>query len=312
METTDALPEIAVFVAVVEEKSFTRAAERLKASKGYISRQVSQLEERLGAPLLIRTTRSMRLTDVGGAFYERSRAALAEIEDARKAVCAGSTSPRGIVRLSAPTSFGRHCLAPLLADFAQQFSDVSLDVVLVDRTVDVMAEGFDVAIEIGARPSSPLVFRQLGVWRKIACASPGYLRRCGIPKHPRELLDHRCLLESCSAATDTWALESRKEASQVTVPGAFRSNEPDILAALACSDHGIALLPEPAVSDRLARGELRHVLPSWWAQPRPVHAMYPENRQLVPKVRVLVEFLELHCSGLGAGPRRSRSKGLKS
>src|SRR6185295_9001405 len=192
----DALTDIAVFVRVVERGSFTLAADDLALSRAVVSKYLSRLEDRLGARLLHRTTRRLSLTEAGAALFEASRGALERIEEAEAAVAQFQSEPRGRLRVSAPMSFGILHLGPLLADFARAHPKVSMDLRLDDRYVNLVEDGIDVAVRIGALSDSSLVARKLAVTRAIACASPAYLAEHGTPESPEDLATHNCLIYS--------------------------------------------------------------------------------------------------------------------
>jgi DNA-binding transcriptional LysR family regulator len=200
----DALADIAVFVRVVERGSFTLAADELELSRAVVSKYVSRLEERLGARLLHRTTRRLALTEAGAALFEASRGALERIEEAEGAVAQLQSEPRGRLRVSAPMSFGILHLGPAMADFARLNPRVTLDVRLDDRFVNLVEEGVDVAVRIGALTDSSLVARKLASTRVLDCASPAYLAERGEPEAPEDLAAHNCLLYSYLSTANVW------------------------------------------------------------------------------------------------------------
>ncbi|MEA3132149.1 MAG: hypothetical protein QOF46_3944, partial [Paraburkholderia sp.] len=188
------IDDMRIFVATVDAHNFTAAAKRLALSKQFVSRRVMALEEALGVQLLIRNTRKLAVTELGQEFYERARRILGEVEDAEQAMSLRRAGPRGLLRVSAPMSFGMMHLSPLVANFLREHGDVRFDMELSDRTVDVVGEGFDMAIRIGTLPDSTLIAQKLVDVRMVACCSPGYVRRRGAPRRPAELARHSCLL----------------------------------------------------------------------------------------------------------------------
>ncbi len=287
----DKFQEMRAFVSVVNEGSFVRAAESLNLSKTAVSRLVSELESRLGSRLLQRTTRKLSLTQEGEVFHERCKELLAGIEEAEAELNAHTGEVIGQVRVNVPVTFGLQYLAPLWPRFMAQHPKVTLEVVLADRLVDLVDEGFDVAVRIARLPSSSLVSRQLATTRMVLCASPGYLRRHGRPRHPSELADHAVITYTLLATGDHWAFEGPEGAVTVKVHPRMRSNSGDTCCAAAVGHLGIVLQPDFLVQPFLASGQLVEVLPKYRATELGIYALYPSRKHLTPKVRALVDAL---------------------
>jgi DNA-binding transcriptional LysR family regulator len=288
----DRFQEMASFVAVVEAGSFVGAAEATGLSKAAVSRHVAELEQRLGARLLQRTTRRLSLTDDGQLFYARAREMLAAVDEAESEISSRSGEPSGRLRINAPLSFGVLQLAPLWPRFAQLYPKVSLDIELSDRVVDLVEEGYDLAVRITNLPSSQLVSRQLASTRMIACASPPYLARHGTPQHPQELAQHEVISYSYFAAGDEWTFTAADGSPAVVRTHArIHANNGDTCRAAALEHQGIILQPDFIVADDLRRGALVELMPTWRAMTLGIHAVYPSRKHLPIKTRRLVDFL---------------------
>src|SRR4051812_39889870 len=238
------LADIPVFVRVVERGSFTLAAEDPRLSRAVVSKYLSRLEERLGARLLHRTTRRLSLTEAGAALFEASRGAIERIDEAEAAVARLQSKPRGRLRVSAPMSFGILHLGPAIADFSREHPEVTLDMRLDDRYVNLVEEGFDVAIRIGNLSDSSLVARKLATTREVACASPEYLARQGEPETPEDLASHDCLIYSYLSTANVWRFTAPGGREiPVAVTGSYRINNGIVLADAALAGHGILMAP---------------------------------------------------------------------
>lgn len=290
-ESPDNLADIAVFVRVVERGSFTVAADDLGLSRAVVSKYISRLEERLGARLLHRTTRRLSLTEAGATLFEASRGALERIEDAQAAVAQFQAKPRGRLRVSAPMSFGILHLGPALADFRRAYPGIALDIRLDDRFVNLVEEGIDVAVRIGALTDSTLVARRIAMSRVLACASPGYLEEHGEPHTPEELAGRECLLYSYLASGNVWRFTREREEVAVALAGPVRVNNGIVLAEAACAGHGIVVLPSFYVAPALRAGRLKRILADYRLPDVGIHGVYPQREHVPPKVRVFVDFL---------------------
>lgn len=286
------LDGIEIFVRVVDAGSFSAAAGELGKSKSFVSKQVTRLENRLGTRLLNRTTRSISLTDVGRAYYERCKQIVADADEAVRVVTERDAQPRGVLKFSAPVSFGLGYLAGALPEFLKINPDVTLDVEFNDRMVDVVAEGFDVVIRAGRLEDSSLIARQITASRGRTVAAPGYWREHGKPKHPSELAGHGCIGYALIRNPGRW--EYRDAAGKpviVDVPLRVQCNSAELEAALAAAGVGVTRLPEFACAKELAQGLLEPALEDFTGPPIGVYAIYPHRRHLSPKVRAFVDFL---------------------
>lgn len=303
----DTTTEMAVFVKVVESGGFSSAARDLNMPKSTVSRYVSRLEDRLGVRLLNRTTRSLRPTELGAAYYERVARIIQEIAEAEASVTNMQVEPRGTLRVSAPLSFGYPFMGRIFSSFLEAWPDVTLDVDLTDRVVDIIDEGFDLAIRIGRLRDSSLIARRLAATDRIVVASPDYLAARGTPQVPDDLRHHDCLLYAYEATTASWRL-----GPDLTVPvkGRLVSNNGDVLAAAAAEGLGLALVPSFIAGRRVHRGELVPVLKEYTSWEAGVFAVYPHSRHLSTKVRAFVDHLVAsfqpeapweRCNGLEEG-----------
>jgi DNA-binding transcriptional LysR family regulator len=287
----DPLDGIAAFARVVDSGSFSAAARRLGLSKSAVSAHVQRLEERLGIRLLNRTTRRLAVTEAGAAYYRHCARILAEAEAAEQAASALQREPRGTLRISAPDSFGWMHVAPAVPDFLKRYPDVAVDITLSPAHVSLVEEGLDLAIRIGVLEDSPLVVRRLAPSRLVFCASPAYLKACGMPREPGELAKHNCLCTGLLPWGDEWRLAGKRGQVRVAVGGSFRSNSAEMLRAAALDGVGIAVLPTWAVAELLRTRALRRVLDAWEPPASTIYAVYPGNRLMSMKVRAFVDHL---------------------
>ena len=288
MERSSAdLVDVLAFVRVVETGSFARAAERMALSKPVLSRRVARLEERLGARLLTRTARGAHPTDIGQAYYARAANILAELEAAQEVVAEAVTQVAGPIRLSAPLSFGIMYLAAALADFARLHPRVELDVEYEDRTVDLAAGGYDLAVRIGNLPDSSLVARRIAPVRKVVVASPDYLDARSRPQRPGDLADHDILYYQ----HEQWRFRIGNGWETVRGHARMRANNGEVLRAMAASGLGICILPSFIASPALQSGELEVILRDYPLEEGALHAVMPPGRATTARVRALVDFL---------------------
>lgn len=290
-----------VFVAVVDAGSLTAAAEMFAMSPVMVGKHIRQLEEKLGARLLARTTRRQSLTEIGRQYAERCRQILADIKAAESGAEAMRSTPRGTLRISAPVSFGTQRLAPAMTDYLAAHPDVSLDLDLSDRMIDLVEEGYDAAIRIGELRDSTLVARPLTEYRMMLCASPEYLKQAGTPKTPEDLAHHQCLDFAPLNRRVRWNLngtESEFPASR------FRSNQGQALRMAALRGYGILLQSEALLGEDVASGRLVPVLEDYLPAPRPVSLVYPRDRLATPKMTTFIAFM-LERFGTQAGNKRT-------
>jgi DNA-binding transcriptional LysR family regulator len=282
--------DMRIFVATVDARNFTTAANRLSLSKQFVSRRVMALEDALGVRLLIRNTRKLAVTDLGQEFYERARRILAEVTDAEQAMSLQRATPHGLLRVSAPMSFGMVHLSPLVSQFLKKHPDVRFDMELSDRTVDVVGEGFDMAIRIGTLADSTLIAQKLAEVRMVACASPQYLRRRGTPAAPADLERHACLLYGHGGPT-SWEFVLDGVSKAVEVHGPLRANNGELIRDAAMAGLGIARLPDFIVAAGIKAGQLVGVLEPFLPHASALYAVYPQHRQTSTTIQAFTAFL---------------------
>lgn len=314
----DRFQEMSIYRAVIDAGSFTQAADRLGLSKAVVSRSVSQLEARLGVRLINRTTRRLSVTEEGATFQARCIRLLAELDEAEAEITARSGQARGLLRVAAPLSFGVAHLAPLWGEFMARHPQVTLEVNLNDRVVDLVDEGFDLAIRIGQLSDSSLISRRLASTRLVLCASPRYLRRAGTPRMPQDLSGHAVLAYSLFSSGTLWtfrqtrpalahpsASRSRRGRQQAAAPAELNAgaevqvrisprlltNNGDTCVQAALGHAGIVLQPDFLVQRDLDEGRLVALLPRWEAGELGIHAVYPSREHVSPKVRLLIDEL---------------------
>ena len=288
----DKYQEMRVFSAVVEASSFVGAADSLDMSKAAVSRYVSELEQRLGVRLLHRTTRRLSLTPEGEVFLARCREILSSIEASEVEITTRSVSVSGLLKVSVPVSFGIRHMAPLWPDFLDLHPQLNLDVQLADRLIDLVDEGFDLAIRIARLEDSSLISRQIAATRLVLCAAPSYLERRGVPAHPSDLTTHDVVGYSLLATGDQWQFEGPDGPVSVKVRPRFWSNNGDSCIAACVQGAGIQLQPTFLIDEELRRGALVEVLPQYQAATLGIYAVYPTRKFVLPKVRALIEFLD--------------------
>ena len=287
----DRFQEMQTFTAVVDAGSFVRASDALGMSKAAVSRQVGELETRLGVRLLHRTTRKLSLTEEGELFHARCRELLGALAEAEGELTARSGQAVGLLKVSAPVSFGLLHLAQLWAGFLAAHPNVSLEVALSDRMVDLVEEGFDVAIRIARLPSSSLVSRKLSTTRMVLCASPRYLQEHGTPEHPSDLAAHQVLAYTLLTTGDAWAFEGPEGPVTVKVTPRMHTNSGDTCRAAALGHQGIILQPTFLIGEDLRSGALVEVLPQYRSLELGIYALYPTRKHVLPKVRLLIDHL---------------------
>jgi len=304
----DSLSDMSVFVQVVDAGSFTVASEKLGMSKSVVSKYVSRLEDRLGARLLNRTTRKLSLTEAGRGFYERSQRILEEINEAEAEVTRLQDHPRGRLRINAPMSFGILHIAPALPDFIAQFPQISVDMNLDDRKLDVIEEGFDVSVRIAELPDSSLVAKRLGPCRHLVVASPAYLDRHGTPTSPDDLGKHKILTFSYQESTYLWHFLSRdNQIISTAVEGTVQTNNSLAIREALLGGLGIARIPTFVVGRDIQEGRLTPLLVDYKILEMSIYLVYPVRRHLSPKVRAFVDFMASRICG---EPYWDRSSGL--
>lgn len=284
------LNDLVVFARVVHAGSFTAAARSLGRPKSTVSRKVAELEQRLGARLLQRTTRRLRLTDEGRAFYAHCERIIAEIAEAERALDGMHDQPRGLLRVTTPLNFG--FLGAIVAEYLRAHPDVEVELVCTDRVVDLIEEGFDVAIRGGTLADSTLVARHLGSIRRFLVAAPEYLAQHGSPASPSDLAKHACVAFRGGSERTAWTLQSASESVEVTVRTRLAVNDFDVLHDVVRSGLGIGLLAADRAVPDIRAGRLRRILDTWCTPPMPIQAVYPSSRHLTARLRAFLGLLQ--------------------
>jgi len=288
----DRLAAMQALVRVVEAGSFVRAAERLEWSTSSLSRLIADLEEHLGARLLNRTTRRLSLTESGQAFYERSVQLLNDLEEAEALAGQSVAVPRGTIRLTCSYNVATHRLAPAIASFVARYPRVRFDVTVAERIVDLVDEGFDLALRIGRVGSEQLVARKLGETMLVVCAAPAYIERRGAPVKPEDLAAHDTLTYAYAPNARTWQLfDATGAMHEVRAGGSLHANNGDILIAAAVAGLGIVCEPDFLVGAELQSGRLLPLLPGYVGRRADIWAVYPSRRHLSVKVRLFVDHV---------------------
>jgi DNA-binding transcriptional LysR family regulator len=295
----DRLAATTAFVTVVANGSFVRAAERLATSTSTLSRQIGELEQHLGARLLHRTTRKLSLTEAGRAFYEGAVQLLADFAEIEAAVSSSAASPRGTLRITCSHAIGVQCVVPALASFIARYPEMRFEVSVSDRIVDLVDEGFDLAVRVGHVGSDQLVARRLGTMRLLACAAPAYLKARGVPRKPEDLARHAVLIYANVPSPRVWRLTDRHGRDhEVRVDGPLQSNGGQLVVAAAIAAMGVIFEPDFAVKPALDAGLLTRVLRDFDCGPYDIWAVYPSRRHVSAKVRLFVDHLALQFASV--------------
>ncbi|MBN1207444.1 MAG: LysR family transcriptional regulator [Myxococcaceae bacterium] len=286
------LNDIRVFARVVDLRSISAAARKLGMPKSTVSRNVARLEQALGARLIQRSSRGLGLTDTGAVFHHHCLRILEDVEAAEAAVGQLRETPRGLLRVSVPFTFGQAFLGPILPELLQRYPELRVGIDLTSRRVDIIEEEFDLAIRIGRLSDSALISRRLGETRLVLCGSPAFLRRQGTPRSPQELASHEVVDLQLSGGRHTWRLigPAGEEAS-VTVTPRLSVNDPSMMYRAVLGGVGIAWVPEFLCAEDLRAGRLRQLLPEWSMPSAEIHVVFPSQRSLSPKVRAFIDFL---------------------
>lgn len=297
------------FRRVVEARSFSVAARHLGLSPAAVTKHVAWLEQELGTRLLHRTTRRVTVSEIGASYYERCKQILDDVEEAEAAATAEHAEPRGWIRVNAPVSFGLAHLGGFVARFHERFPQVRVDLTLDDRLINPTVEGVDVVIRITrALADSDLVARRLTGMTRVVCAAPSYLARRGEPRHPRDLVDHDCIVYSQAEQPGRWELEGRGGVVEVTVDPCFAANNSVLLRDATIAGLGVAVMPSYLARDALAAGALRALLTTYRPLAFDVYALYARPRQQSARVRAFVDALaeELAPATAAGSTRRAR------
>ncbi|MBK0060291.1 LysR family transcriptional regulator [Pseudomonas sp. S44] len=289
-----------VFVAVGELESFAGAARRLDMSPAAVTRAVSALEERLGVKLLLRTTRSVRLTEAGGRYLEDCRSILASIAEANEAAAGVNATPKGELAVTAPILFGKKFVMPSIVRYLQQYPEVDVSAYFLDRVVNMVEEGMDVAVRIGQLPDSGLKALRVGKVRRMLCASPDYLARHGVPTHPSELHEHVVIATTNLSPRAGWRFGMTDEPTMVRMKPRLTVTSNDGAIAAACAGLGIARLLSYQVVEEIASGRLQVVLADFEEAPWPIHILHRESKYGSAKVRAFIDMLaaDVRAKGL--------------
>jgi DNA-binding transcriptional LysR family regulator len=276
---------------VVEAKSFSEAARRMNASKSRVSKAIAKLERSLGARLLNRSTRGLSMTELGAAFYEHCSRIVGEADQARQLVNRLHIEPRGVLKVTASVAFGTLHIAPALPDFLSRYPEVAVDMTITDRIVDLVEEGYDVAIRIVREPALDLVARELAPMRRVVCATPEYFERHGVPETPQDLERHNCLVYTHFATRGQWHFAGPDGDVSVPVSGTLRINDDEALSQAVLAGLGVALLPTFIIGGAVQAGRLRTVLSDYVPLERRIYAVFLQSIHLPAKVRAFVDFL---------------------
>ncbi|WP_109476304.1 LysR family transcriptional regulator [Paraburkholderia sp. C35] len=302
----DRLRAFEVFVTVVSRGGFARAADALGTSPANVTRYVNELETHLGTRLLNRSSRMLSLTEGGETLYGRCKSILDDVAETEGLVSSASVEPRGRLRINAPVSFGVLHLAPLWPEFMRKYPGIELDVGLIDRVVDIVDEGYDLAIRISRAGSTSHAARKLATSQNILCASPDYLARFGVPMAPADLIGHQCIGYTYAATGDEWQLiDARGKLQPVKVDCHMHTNNGDTARAAALAGQGVIWQPTFLIGNDLREGRLVRVLPEYRLPDIDILAMYPSRRHLSARVRVMIDFLVEAFGGVAPWDRAS-------
>src|SRR5262245_8668391 len=294
----DRLSAMRTFRTVVEAGGFSAAARRLGLSKAAVSKQVAELEAHFGTALLHRTTRRLNATDAGRRYFESSVRLLDELAEVEAEVRNSQTEPSGRLRVSAPINFGNAVLGPVISAIAQRHPKLEIQVELNDRFVDLIEEGFDVALRIRTNlPDSSLIARRISSITRSVCAAPSYLTRMGTPKTPEDLKKHDCLIYTLSTSPYDWKFLAGNKSVTVRVNGNIQSNNGQFLMSFLQAGMGIAFLPDFSVGEEIRSGKLKRVLENYPAEPHDLYLVYPANRHQSPKLRAFMDMVAPHLAG---------------
>lgn len=291
----DRLTGMQVFALVVETGSFSAASERLGISRAAASKYVSQLEAHLGGRLLHRTTRRVNPTEPGRAYFERCKEILQNLEEAEGMVSGLSQQPRGLLRMSAPSNLASRHIMPMVSEFMQTYPEITVELMCSERAVDLVDEGYDLALRISAMPDPELIARRLAPIRHVLVASPGYLAQHPLPTRPQDLEQHACVLYS-HTPNATWHFTKDGTRTSVKVSGSMITDNPDVILESAITGLGITYLPSFLISDPIRSGELRLVLEDYKATEMSLYAVYASRKYLPAKTRVFIDFIKERIS----------------
>lgn len=284
------------FIQVVQAGSFVQASRLLEVPKSTLSDKISELETELGVMLLLRTTRKLSLTEAGETFYRKVQPALLQIRTASEETSDFQTAPQGRLRITAVSGLGSSSLIDAIARFRQKFPAIKVELDFTDRLVDIVGEGYDIAIRAGALEDSTLISKKVGTSSFGLIAGPKYLKKHVTPKHPKELIHHSCIQFSTYGVDPVWDLQSQSgKKARIDISGGVSANSISAIKRLAELDEGIALLPLFQCQKKFERGSLVHILPEWATELAPVHLVYPRQKFINPRIREVLPYLEQAC-----------------
>tara|TARA_B110000438_G_scaffold57039_1_gene57103 strand:- start:2453 stop:3373 length:921 start_codon:yes stop_codon:yes gene_type:complete len=286
----DRLSAMNMFIRVVETGSFSAVAKELSSTQPTVSKNIAELESWLGAKLLNRSTRSLRLTETGADYYERCVAILQDVEDAEQNVGLLQTQPKGLVRVTAAVAFGRLHIVPRLESFFARYPDIKIDITLNDRVVDLIEEGVDIAFRMGNLRDSNLIARKLCTSPTAAAASPEYLKKYGVPRHPRDLKEHNYVVYTDLASPGQTSFREFGNPLHIKVSGNLQTNNSEVLRSALLHGLGIAQVPRWLIGDKVAEGELVEVLTEYQSAPSSVHAVYSPGLHVPSKLRCFIDY----------------------
>ncbi|KHN92591.1 LysR family transcriptional regulator [Pectobacterium actinidiae] len=298
----DRLTSMAIYVKAVELGSFSAAADAMNLSAQLVGKHVAALEHHLGVRLISRTTRQHSLTEAGHHFYERAKIILAEVEIAESFAEEVRVVPRGRLKINAPVTFGINALAPLLPLFLEEHPEISVEMTLTNRKVDLIDEGYDAVFRVGALADSALMAKSLAPYQLLLCAAPDYLKKALSLEKPEDLLQHECLIFTHTSLRTQWEFDGPEGHVSLPVSGRLLLDSGEALVSAALSGFGIAMQPTELVWPHIVAGRLEHVLPEYSVPSRPLHVMYAPDRRLTPKLRSFLDFSTRH---FGTGPGKS-------
>ncbi len=287
----DKLSSMKAFVAAANAGSITGAAEELSLSKAMVSKHVAYLEDLLNSQLLYRNSRGVALTELGQLYRERCMQIFDLIEETESLISQRNEKPAGKLRVTAPTSLGTYHLAPKIANYEKMFPDVRVELSLNDKIIDLVEEGFDLAIRLGKLDDSSLIARKITQTKLVVCAAPSYLEEHGVPKTPADLLNYNCLIYKPSSINDEWIFKNGQGEFSQPVSGDFVTNTGDALRMAAGKGRGLIQLPKYVVRDDINTGKLQIVLEDYQPDPVPIYAVYPERKNLPATVKVFIDYL---------------------
>lgn len=295
----DRLSAMNLYCQIIETGQLSLAADHLNLSKGAVSKQLAKLEAHLGGRLLNRTTRQLTPTEAGIAFYERTKLILESVEEAECVVSGLTAEPRGTLKINAPMSFGIQYMGKLLAKYQQEYPKVIIDISLSDRQIDLVEEGYDLALRIATLKDSSLIARRLAACHIVMCASPDYLHQYGEPQTPNDLKNHQCIRYAYSDSMKYWVLENREgKKKQVMINSPLSSNNGNLICDAMVHGMGIAPLPTFIVGNAIRKGEAKIILDDWRPQTEDMSLLYPSSKHLSAKVRAFVDMAVEHFKPL--------------